>query len=90
LETAICEAARVSFGPLRIYLNIKKKVGTKGKTQNIPDAKLSEYLQKQFDQRTQKPVPKASCLRSGLSGSLGQGQQSTLQFRRLNEYDLKP
>ena len=40
LEDAICEAAQVLFGPSRIYLNIKKKVGTKGKTQNIPDGYL--------------------------------------------------
>ncbi|MDP2983603.1 MAG: hypothetical protein Q8O92_09780 [Candidatus Latescibacter sp.] len=40
LENAICEAALVLFGPSRIYLNIKKKVGAKGKTRNVPDGFL--------------------------------------------------
>lgn len=40
LENAICEAAPTLFGPSRIYLNIKKKVGIKGKIRNIPDGYL--------------------------------------------------
>lgn len=40
LEDALCEAARVLFGPSRIYLNIKKRVGAKGKTRNVPDGFL--------------------------------------------------
>jgi len=40
LEEAICGAAGVLFGPSRVYLNIKKKVGAKGKIRNVPDGYL--------------------------------------------------
>ena len=40
LEKCICEAAPVLFGPNRVYLDLKKKIGAKGKTQNIPDGYL--------------------------------------------------
>lgn len=40
LETAIQEIKHVLFGPNRIYLDIKKKIGAKGKTNNIPDGYL--------------------------------------------------
>ncbi len=40
LESAIREVSPVLFGPDRIYLEVKKLIGTKGKTQNIPDAYL--------------------------------------------------
>ncbi len=40
LEAAIREVAPVFFGPDRIYLEIKKLIGEKGKTQNVPDAYL--------------------------------------------------
>jgi len=40
LENAVCEAAPILFGSERIYLNLKKKIGQKGKIQNIPDGYL--------------------------------------------------
>ena len=40
LESAIREVSPVLFGPDRIYLEVKKLIGIKGKTQNIPDAYL--------------------------------------------------
>ncbi len=40
LEAAIREVAPVLFGPDLIYLEVKKLIGVKGKTQNIPDAYL--------------------------------------------------
>ncbi len=40
LEAAIREVAPVLFGPDRIYLEVKKLIGEKGKTQNVPDAYL--------------------------------------------------
>lgn len=40
LESAIKEVSPVLFGPDRIYLEVKKLIGIKGKTQNIPDAYL--------------------------------------------------
>ncbi len=40
LEEAIREVSGVLFGKNRIYLDTKKKIGGKGKTQNIPDGYL--------------------------------------------------
>lgn len=40
LESAIEEVKGHLFGPERVYLEVKKKIGKKGKTQNIPDAYL--------------------------------------------------
>lgn len=40
LEAAIREVSTVLFGNNRIYLEVKKLIGAKGKTQNIPDAYL--------------------------------------------------
>lgn len=40
LESAIQEVSPILFGPNRIYLEVKKLIGTKGKIQNIPDAYL--------------------------------------------------
>src|SRR3989304_3203502 len=40
LEAAINEVAHAMFGSSRIYLDVKKKIGAKGKTQNIPDGYL--------------------------------------------------
>ena len=40
LEAAINEAAHAMFGSSRIYLDVKKKIGAKGKTRNIPDGYL--------------------------------------------------
>ena len=40
LEFAIKEVSPILFGPHRIYLEVKKLIGTRGKTQNIPDAYL--------------------------------------------------
>ncbi len=40
LEAAIKTVSADLFGPERIYLDVKKKIGAKGKTNNIPDAYL--------------------------------------------------
>lgn len=40
LEDAIKTVSADLFGPERIYLDVKKKIGAKGKTNNIPDAYL--------------------------------------------------
>lgn len=40
LERAIVEAAPALFGHSRLYLDIKKRIGGKGKIQNIPDGYL--------------------------------------------------
>ena len=37
LESAIAEVSGTLFGPNRIYLDVKKLIGGKGKTKNIPD-----------------------------------------------------
>lgn len=40
LEKAILQVQKQLFGPSRYYLDIKKKIGAKGSTQNIPDGYL--------------------------------------------------
>lgn len=40
LERVILEVEADLFGPKRIYLDIKKKIGAKGRTNNIPDGYL--------------------------------------------------
>jgi hypothetical protein len=40
LEEAVKEVAAELFGPSRIYLDVKKKIGAKGKVNNIPDGYL--------------------------------------------------
>lgn len=40
LERAIVEAAPALFGRARLYLDIKKRIGGKGRVQNIPDGYL--------------------------------------------------
>lgn len=40
LERAIVESARALFGTSRVYLDIKKRIGQRGKVQNIPDGYL--------------------------------------------------
>jgi hypothetical protein len=40
LEKAVIELARPLFGDARFYLDVKKKIGGKGKIQNIPDGYL--------------------------------------------------
>jgi len=40
IEDAILEVSSVLFGKNRIYLDVKKKIGAKGKTKNIPDGYL--------------------------------------------------
>lgn len=40
LEKAILEVEADIFGPRRIYLDVKKKIGAKSKTNNIPDGYL--------------------------------------------------
>lgn len=46
LESAILEARKDLFGDERIYLDIKKKIGSKGKTINIPDGYLIDLSSK--------------------------------------------
>lgn len=46
LEGAILEVCKDLFGGLRIYLDIKKKIGAKGKTRNIPDGYLIDLSSK--------------------------------------------
>lgn len=40
LENAILEVQKQLFGKERVYLDVKKKIGLKGSTQNIPDGYL--------------------------------------------------
>jgi hypothetical protein len=47
LEAAIIEVQRDLFGANRIYLDVKKKIGTKGVMQNIPDGYLIDLNGKQ-------------------------------------------
>jgi hypothetical protein len=46
LESAILEVRETLFGDERIYLDIKKKIGSKGKTENIPDGYLIDLSSK--------------------------------------------
>lgn len=46
LESAILEVQEALFGPHRIYLDLKKKIGKKGKTTNIPDGYLIDLSSK--------------------------------------------
>jgi hypothetical protein len=46
LESAILEVRETLFGDERIYLDIKKKIGSKGKTKNIPDGYLIDLSSK--------------------------------------------
>lgn len=46
LEASILEVKAPLFGPNRIYLDIKKKIGAKGKTNNIPDGYLIDLSSK--------------------------------------------
>ncbi len=46
LETAIGEIKADLFGPSRIYLDVKKLIGQKGKIQNIPDGYLIDLSSK--------------------------------------------
>jgi hypothetical protein len=46
LEAAITDVADILFGPGRIYLDVKKLVGAKGKTKNIPDGYLIDLTSK--------------------------------------------
>ena len=48
LEAAVNHAAAAIFGKSRIYLDIKKKMGLKGKTQNIPDGYLIDLSSKKI------------------------------------------
>ena len=43
LEKAIDDIQVTLFGESRIYLNVKKLIGEKGKTQNIPDGYLLDF-----------------------------------------------
>lgn len=40
LETTIAEVKTALFGESRIYLDVKKLIGERGRTQNIPDGYL--------------------------------------------------
>ena len=46
LEAAILEVREALFGELRIYLNLKKKIGAKGKISNVPDGYLIDLSSK--------------------------------------------
>lgn len=46
LEAAIADVADVLFGANRVYLDVKKLVGAKGKTKNIPDGYLIDLTSK--------------------------------------------
>jgi hypothetical protein len=46
LESAISEVSATLFGPNRIYLDVKKLIGGKGKTKNIPDGYLVDLTSK--------------------------------------------
>ena len=48
LEQSIQETQKALFGSSRIYLEVKKKIGAKGKTQNIPDAYLIDLTSKKI------------------------------------------
>jgi hypothetical protein len=43
LESAILEVHADLFGPHRIYLDIKKKIGVKGGLRNVPDGSLLDF-----------------------------------------------
>ena len=45
-EAAVIEVSDSLFGKSRIYLDVKKKIGKKGKTRNIPDAYLIDLSSK--------------------------------------------
>src|SRR5713101_474935 len=46
LEAAIAQVSKELFGQNRIYLEIKKLIGAKGKTKNIPDGYLIDLTSK--------------------------------------------
>jgi len=46
LEAAIAEVSSKLFGPNRIYLDVKKLVGGKGKVKNVPDGYLVDLASK--------------------------------------------
>src|SRR6185437_9323829 len=46
LEAAIADVADILFGASRIHLDVKKLVGVKGKTKNIPDGYLIDLTSK--------------------------------------------
>ncbi len=46
LEAAITDVSKTLFGPNRIYLDVKKLIGAKGKTKNIPDGYLLDLTSK--------------------------------------------
>lgn len=46
LEQAILEIQETLFGDCRIYIDVKKKIGAKGKTRNIPDGYLIDLTSK--------------------------------------------
>jgi hypothetical protein len=46
LEAAIAQVSKDLFGPNRIYLNVKKLIGAKGKIKNVPDGYLIDLTSK--------------------------------------------
>ena len=46
LEKAILQVAQALFGPSRIYIDTKKKIGARGKKKNIPDGYLIDLTSK--------------------------------------------
>ncbi|OAI41967.1 hypothetical protein AYO41_04975 [Verrucomicrobia bacterium SCGC AG-212-E04] len=66
LEAAIAVVSGTLFGPHRIYLSVKKIVGTKGKTKNIPDGYLIDLASKNLGDRGQDKIhdiQKQTCAR---------------------------
>src|SRR5690349_21262598 len=47
LESAILKVQRELFGPNRIYLDVKKKIGSKAGIRNIPDGYLVDLTGRQ-------------------------------------------
>lgn len=50
LESAIIQVSKALFGPNRIYLDVKKLIGAKGKTKNIPDGYLIDLTSRKKPQ----------------------------------------
>lgn len=46
LEEAVIDAAPTLFGPSRIYIDAKRRIGARGKKQNIPDGYLIDLTSK--------------------------------------------
>ena len=58
LETTIAEVKTALFGESRIYLDVKKLIGERGRTQNIPDGYLLDLSKLN---RNLSPRPRHTC-----------------------------